>query len=254
MQVGRYVVATRTLLVAVTGSVLMLMLMTVLVIAGRSVLPGAGECFVRASGREVALSTTEAERVALVAAHAIRDGRGVRASLGDPGPAYVEDAADARAVAAALSGKAPHALTCAHGGAQEQEPDRLDAAGLTARAERVRRDVDLAFGRQSVGGFAPGGVREGHMPGSAHYAGRAIDIFFRPVTARRKVRGWAMAQYLVANAERLAVTTVIYDAKIWTSRRAGEGWRDYTPDVGGKPRRVARVLEHRDHVHVDVAD
>ena len=254
MQVGRYVVATRALVVSTTTAVLMVLLLTLLVVSGRSLLPGASDCTVEVAGERVALTTREAQRAAVVAAHAIRDGRPVPASQQDPGPAYAKDVADARAVAAAVSGRAPHALTCTHGGADAQESDELDPGGLTARAERVRRDVNGAFGRQSLGGFAPGGVTTGHMSGSAHYAGRAIDIFFRPVTARRKVRGWAMAQYLVANAERLAVTTVIYDAKIWTARRAGEGWRDYAPDVAGKPKRVARVLEHRDHVHVDVAD
>ena len=254
MQVGRYVVGTRALVVGTTTAVLMALLLTLLVVSGRSLLPGMADCTVQVAGAEVSLTTLEAQRAAGVAARAIRDGRPVPASKKDPGPAYAEDATDARAVAAALSGRAPHALSCTHGGADDEESDKLDPVGLTARAERVRRDVNGAFGRQSLGGFAPGGVREGHMPGSAHYSGRAIDIFFRPVTERRKVRGWAMAQYLVAHAERLAVTTVIYDAKIWTARRAGEGWRDYTPDVAGRPKQVARVLEHRDHVHVDVAD
>ena len=253
MQVGRYV-ASRTLVVVTTTSVLMVLLLTLLVVSGRSLIPGSDDCTVRVAGAEVSLTTLEAQRAASTAAHAIRDGRPVSPSQRDPGPAYARDATAARAVAAAVSGRAPHALTCTHGGAEGVESDRLEPTGLTARAERVRRDINGAFGRQSLGGFAPGGVSGGHMRGSAHYSGRAIDIFFRPVTQRRKVRGWAMAQYLVANAERLAVSTVIYDAKIWTARRSEEGWRDYAPNTSGRTRAVARVLEHRDHVHVDVAD
>jgi hypothetical protein len=92
------------------------------------------------------------------------------------------------------------------------------------------------------------------MPGSAHYEGRAIDAFVRPVSPRNKQRGWALAQYLVANAARLSIDTVIFDDRIWTARRAAEGWRHYSVATDGKPRAVARVLEHRDHVHVDVAD
>ena len=72
-------------------------------------------------------------------------------------------------------------------------------------AEAVRREVDSVFGPQSLGGFAPGGVRDGHMPGSTHYDGRAVDIFFRPVTEASRTRGWAVASYLVAQAERLAI-------------------------------------------------
>ena len=111
-----------------------------------------------------------------------------------------------------------------------------------------------AFGTLPLGGFASGGVRSGHMPGSAHYEGRAIDVFFRPVNAPSKQRGWALAQYLVAHAARLAVDTVIFDARIWTARRADEGWRDYVVNRTGRSADALRVLEHRDHVHVDVAD
>jgi hypothetical protein len=118
----------------------------------------------------------------------------------------------------------------------------------------VRADLRARFGALPLGGFAAGGVSTGHMPGSAHYEGRAIDVFFRPVSARNKAHGWALSHYLVAHAERLAIDTVIFDDRIWTARRADEGWRDYRVDTTGKARSVARVLEHRDHVHVDVAD
>jgi len=79
-------------------------------------------------------------------------------------------------------------------------------------------------------------------------------VFVRPISPRNKTKGWAMAQYLVANADRLDVETVIFDARIWTARRAGQGWRGYAPDTSGRSRSVARILEHRDHVHVDVTD
>ncbi len=161
---------------------------------------------------------------------------------------------DARAVASALTGRSRHALTCTHGGGGDEESDKLGRSGLTQRADRVRADLDEAFGRQPVGGFAPGGVRTGHMPGSAHYEGRAVDVFVRPISPRNKTKGWAMAQYLVAQADRLDVETVIFDGRIWTARRAGQGWRDYAPDTSGRSRAVARILEHRDHVHVDVTD
>ena len=104
-----------------------------------------------------------------------------------------------------------------------------------------------------MGGFAPGGVSSGHSPGSAHYEGRAVDVFVRPVTVPNRQHGWAVAQYLVANAGRLGVATVIFDGRIWTARRSFQGWRDYTPDTRGRSRAVAAILEHRDHVHVDVS-
>ena len=68
------------------------------------------------------------------------------------------------------------------------------------------------------------------MEGSAHYDGRAIDIFVRPVNKANKQNGWSMAQYLVAKAERLKIQKVIFDDRIWTAgSRPDKGWRDYDP-------------------------
>ena len=167
--------------------------------------------------------------------------------------AYADHEADARVLASALTGQSWRAFHCT----ATDEPDgsrrKLDESGLTRRAAAVRDDLQAAFGTQSLGGFAPGGVRDGHMQGSAHYDGRAVDIFFRPVSEDSRNRGWAMAHYLVAQAARLDIRTVIYDGRIWTAGwRSGEGWRRYTPDTSGKSAETAAVLEHRDHVHVDV--
>ena len=127
----------------------------------------------------------------------------------------------------------------------------LDDAGLTGRADAVRADLLRTFGDLPLGGFAPGGVTEGHMPGSAHYDGRAVDVFVRPVSAASKRRGWAIASYLVGQADRLGIATVIFDDRIWRVSRSSDGWLDY--DVPSGSRGDRSILEHRDHVHVDVA-
>lgn len=217
-------------------------------------LTGSPDCTVAAEGRVVELDREEAERATTAAAAAVRRSGGRAAVAGAVASAVATSPADARALAAALAGVERAALTCSHGGSSTREADRLDARGLTGRAAAVRADVRATFGQVPLGGFAPGGVTYGHMPGSAHYDGRAIDAFFRPVNAPNKTRGWALAHYLVAHAARLEVDTVIFDGRIWTARRAGEGWRAYGVDTSGRSRQVARVLEHRDHVHVDVAD
>jgi hypothetical protein len=163
--------------------------------------------------------------------------------------AYEDHAEDGRALASALTGYSPGRFSCVVR-EDDVEAEGLNRGGLTPRAAKVRRDVERAFGTQSLGGFAPGGVRDGHMEGSAHYEGRAVDIFFRPVNPDNRRRGWAVAQYLVAQADRLGIRTVIFDKQIWTAgSRSERGWRDY--DAGDGPGDRA-VLEHRDHVHVDV--
>lgn len=229
-----------------------LVIVGVVVVVGR--LTGPPDCTVTAGDRTVALDQHEAERAATAAASVVRRSGDDAAARKAVAKVVSASSADTRAIADALTGRTPAALSCRHGGSSTAEPDRLDSRGLTGRAEAVRQDVVKAFGALPLGGFAPGGVRSGHMPGSAHYEGRAIDVFFRPVNARNKVHGWALAQYLVAHARRLAIDTVIFDARIWTARRAGEGWRDYRVDTSGMSPEVVRVLEHRDHVHVDVAD
>lgn len=131
--------------------------------------------------------------------------------------------------------------------------EELRRNGLTPAADAVRREVAAAFGRLPSGGYAPGGVSTGHSPGSAHYDGRALDWFFRPVDAQSTRRGWALAHFLVANAERLGVATVIFSDRIWTARRSGEGWRTYDPGSDAEDPAAQAVLRHLDHVHVDVA-
>jgi hypothetical protein len=163
--------------------------------------------------------------------------------------AYEDHAADGRALASALTGYSPARFSCVSRLDEGAEQDER-ASGLTRRAERVRRDLERGFGDQVLGGFAPGGVRDGHMAGSAHYDGRAIDVFFRPVGPENNRRGWAMAHYLVAHADRLGIQHVIFDDRIWTAGvRSEQGWRDYDP---GNRSGARAILEHRDHVHVDV--
>ncbi|MCY7394766.1 MAG: hypothetical protein LH468_01220 [Nocardioides sp.] len=168
--------------------------------------------------------------------------------------AYADHEADARVLASAFTGNSAAAFSCRLGSDIDTADATLVSSGLTARAEVLRRDVREVFGDVPLGGFAPGGVSSGHSEDSAHYDGRAVDIFVRPISPGNTTKGWAMAQYLVSQAQRLGISTVIFDAKIWTVRRSSSGWRDYTPDTSGRDAATAAILEHRDHVHVDVFD
>lgn len=167
--------------------------------------------------------------------------------------AYADHEADGRAIASALSGYSPAAFTCVVDTVQPTG-DEAAADGLTRRATDVRANLAEAFGDLPLGGFEPGGVTKGHIAGSAHYEGRAIDIFFRPVSDDNQRRGWVIAQYLVANAARLHIAHVIFDDRIWTAGALSEqGWRDFDPaGSDGVDPDTRAVLEHRDHVHVDV--
>lgn len=165
--------------------------------------------------------------------------------------AYADHEDDARVLASALTGHSKASFSCTVNTASV-EAEAMGPNGLTPRADAVRRDLVRTFGRVSTGGYRPGGVTSGHMEGSAHYEGRAVDVFVRPISAANTTKGWAMAHYLVARADLLNIRTVIFSDKIWTAGgRSGSGWRDYTPPArAGDP----AILRHLDHVHVDVVE
>src|SRR5689334_17065473 len=129
----------------------------------------APDCVVSADGREVELDQDQAVAVSRAVAAVVR-GSGTAneaaAAVLDHLDLEVEDAL---LVGNAFSGRARAAVVCHDGGASDGEVDRLGADGLTGRAEAVRDDLETRFGDLPLGGFAPGGVTDGHMPGSAHY-------------------------------------------------------------------------------------
>jgi hypothetical protein len=167
--------------------------------------------------------------------------------------AYADHEKDGRTIASDMSGYSQASFSCTTD-SEDLDAEKMTGSGLTPRAEAVRSDMAEAFGDLSLGGFAPGGIDSGHMNGSAHYQGRAIDAFFRPTSAENTRRGWVLAHYLVANAERLHVEHVIFDGRIWTAGSLSEdGWRTYKPKFkGDESAETKAILMHRDHVHVDV--
>lgn len=140
-------------------------------------------------------------------------------------------------------------VTCEYSPDPPPASAALGPLGLTDRAERVRDSVREAFGPLPDGGFAPGGVGTGHGATSAHYRGDAVDFFFRPHTdPSQRAAGWRVANYLVANAQRLGIAVLIFDDLIWSAGRSPEGWRPYVRRDGAKD----PVNRHLDHVHMDV--
>lgn len=161
--------------------------------------------------------------------------------------AYADHAEDAKVLAAALTGRRAASLSCTVR-AQDLQSQKLGETGLTPRAENLRTTMEAEWGPQSLGGFAPGGVTRANP--SAHNEGRAIDIFFEPYRdAESRQEGWAMAHWLVAHAEALDVSVIIYRDRIWSARHSPEGWRDYTSPFGNPKDPTQR---HLDHVHVEV--
>ena len=105
------------------------------------------------------------------------------------------------------------------------------------------RCVLTVFGPHPVGGV-------GSRPNASdHPAGRAVDVMIPDWdTPSGNAEGWRIARWAQANAAALRITYVIFDARIWSTARAGEGWRPYSHPTGASN----PTLDHLDHVHISV--
>jgi hypothetical protein len=215
------------------------------------------DCWFPAGPANVSLTQAQAQALTDQAAELGRTarstGRLVEALATTVRSTGAADAAAARRIAAGLAGLPGAArLVCAWPRAAV-EPQGPGPTGLVPRARQLRTAWTRAFGYLPAGGFASGGVTTGHVDGSAHYEGRAIDVFFRPRGDREQHRrGWVFAQWVLAHAADHQVLSIIYDDHIWTSWAAGLGWRDYVHPGATMRHRGNAVLRHLDHVHVAV--
>lgn len=158
--------------------------------------------------------------------------------------AYADHEADARVLASALTGWSRGALSCTirHSALPAEQPGE---SGFTPRAQRVADDVRSWFGEDT-----PVTTYQTSGGDSTHDRGLALDIFVPMQDGAGSREGWATAHWLVANAERLGVATVIYDDRIWSAHRGREGWREYTHPSGS----TTVTDRHLDHIHVDVVE
>ncbi|WP_051415603.1 hypothetical protein [Nocardiopsis sp. CNT312] len=206
--------------------------------------PWGPECAAWVGGEDFPLDRDQARRATTAAAVLAQ---------GEAAPITAPDTADIpepvmTALVEGPEGDAGPSLTCRSG----KNPDLavqegLEPSGLTARAEHLRQGMQGVFGGLSLGGYTPGGYNTGHGERSAHYEGRAIDIFYRPVDEGNRRSGWVLAHWLIAHAPDYEIDVIIFDDRIWSTYRPSMGWRDYdAPDPDNE------ILRHLDHVHVDV--
>ncbi|MEH3034036.1 MAG: hypothetical protein PGN07_08335 [Aeromicrobium erythreum] len=111
--------------------------------------------------------------------------------------AYAQHEDYARALASALRGYSPAALSC-----------QVNPTG-GGTLQRVERDLTKAFGDIPV--------EVGRTQVRVPLTGRAADV---------DARGWGIAQYLVANAAALDITSVRFDGRRWTAEDSPDGWVD----------------------------
>ena len=114
-------------IVAGVAVALVLVLSFIVLIGGYRWVPGVVDCTVGAGERTVELTSDDAEQAATVSARSVRRGLSAKASS-----TAVADALDLSDEEPGRRGRPDraraHALTCTHGGADDEEPDRLDSA------------------------------------------------------------------------------------------------------------------------------
>ncbi|WP_280114469.1 lytic transglycosylase domain-containing protein [Kineococcus rubinsiae] len=123
---------------------------------------------------------------------------------------------------------------------------------VTAATDWGVRQIWATFGER------PASCWDAHAwnPTSDHPQGKGCDITFGrlgsfPAPAD-VTSGWQLAAWLQMNAGPLHVKYVIWQGRIWSAGRNGEGWRIYTG--GGVYDAGDPTGGHYDHVHVSFID
>lgn len=106
----------------------------------------------------------------------------------------------------------------------------------------VANTVGAMFGIRTVGGWRDPAT-EIYDP-QGHPAGLALDFMINDITDGTAV-GDRLAEYLMANATDLGVAYIIWQQRIWSPERPGEGWR--LMEDRGSP-----TQNHMDHVHLSL--
>ncbi|MGV9312495.1 hypothetical protein ACWDR0_09890 [Streptomyces sp. NPDC003691] len=142
--------------------------------------------------------------------------------------AYAKHEPNAALLAAALTGRAGAALSCTPG----------PGGGRAGDPARVRAELVKAFGRAVLPKAGTEAASAGFDGSRAARGAREVTV---PVTAGapaggpgdgardRTARGWELAHWAVARAERLRIAEVAYAGRIWRSDGGGGGWRGAGP-------------------------
>ncbi|MDV5148178.1 hypothetical protein R1T08_29420 [Streptomyces sp. SBC-4] len=132
--------------------------------------------------------------------------------------AYAKHEPDATLLSAALTGRAPAALTCT----------ASDVKGPPGDPERVRKELVRAFGKAAAPKAVTGGSSAGRSaaepPVLVVPVRAATDAGTAPGAGSDERRGWELAQWAVARADELRVTEVAYGGRVWRASEPSGGW------------------------------
>lgn len=112
---------------------------------------------------------------------------------------------------------------------------KFNLPGLTANSRNLLAQVEREFPEVKT----IYGVRPDSLPD--HPSGRALDMMvYSDAALGNRIADWARA-----NAGSLNIEYIIWNQRIWSVARSGEGWRSMAD-------RGSVTANHRDHVHITV--
>ncbi len=130
--------------------------------------------------------------------------------------------------------------------------DPTTSGRITARMAHLFTQSKAAFPDSGWACWSP-------RPGTAseHPLGRACDVtngnrIGQAATGGSLETGWAMTNWLQANADALGVEYLIWQGKVWSLARSDAGWRPY--NGGGMHDPASITGGHYDHVHITVRE
>jgi hypothetical protein len=155
--------------------------------------------------------------------------------------AYAQHENDATALASAFTGRLPAALTCTVNGVGTATAGAVSSDGLQPGAANVAKALSKDFGRTvtpkatpvtAVGSGSGSGSdavsaspSSGSSSSTAPAAGLNLTVATGSGTAGTQ-RGWAVAQWAVANCQQLHIAAVSYGGQTWRSGRdSAKGWQ-----------------------------
>ncbi|MFF8841100.1 hypothetical protein [Streptomyces sp. NPDC015130] len=149
--------------------------------------------------------------------------------------AYAKHEPDATLLSAALTGRAPAALTCTASDVKGRPP---------GDPQKVRKELVRAFGEAAAPKVVTGGPSAGRSatePPVLMVPVRAAEGADRAASTDER-RGWELAQWAVARADELRVEEVSYGGRVWRASEPSGGWEKSggVADTGTVRVRLAR--------------
>ncbi|WP_052433146.1 hypothetical protein [Streptacidiphilus carbonis] len=135
--------------------------------------------------------------------------------------AYATHETDAKTISGALTGRVPAVLNCTVNSVGTAVAGPVGSNGLQQGAQAVATKLKKEFGST----VTPRASVVASSDAAAEGLGLTVG------TGRGSTgtaRGWAVAQWAVANCQNLHITTVAYDGKVWRSSDSTKRWQDAT--------------------------